>query len=130
MRARKLVSILGGVSGLLVPLLVIADVGLGVRLGFAVVAALALVARLLLAPRDPSDASPLVVALPVTVAALCALLSHAAGDPRAAAIAVLAGLSASIAIAVEESEVASARGERGGEAREHRRGRLDVASPA
>ena len=109
-RARSAVSIVGAAAGLLVPLLVIGDVGLGARLAFASLAAVALIARLALTPRDLADASPLVVAVPAVGALGAAVLSFLANDPHAASIAVLAGLSASIGIAVEEA-ISRARGE-------------------
>lgn len=107
-RTRSVASAVGLVAGALVPLLAIADVGLGARLAFAVIAAGAFFVRLAVVPRDLADASPLVVAAPVLFSAAVAAASYAAGDPRAAAITVLAGLSASVAVAVEEA-VARAR---------------------
>jgi P-type Cu+ transporter len=114
-RARSAAAISGGIAGILVPLLVIADVGLGARLSFAVLAAVCLVARIALTPRDPADASPLLIATPVVGAVAAAIATYLADDPHAASIAVFAGLSASTGIAVEElisrarSEVDSTR---------------------
>ncbi len=85
------------------------------RLGLAALAAVALVVRLVLTPRDLADASPLLAAGPVVGALAAAIASFLAGDPHAASIAVFAGLSASIGIALEEvisrarSEVDSTR---------------------
>ena len=125
-RARSAVSVVGVVAGVLVPLLVIADVGLGVRLVFAVAAAAAVLGRLALSPRDGADASPLLVAAPVVGAAVAAVTSHLANDPRAPSIAVLAGLSGSVVIAVEEA-IALARSEVT-EARRRISAALDVPS--
>ena len=75
-------SITGGVAGVLVPMLVIADVGLGARLALATLAVGCLIARLGLAPRDAADASPLVVAVPAAGALVAAFVAHAGGDPR------------------------------------------------
>ena len=102
-RARAAMSVTGLVAGLLVPLLAIADVGLGGRLVFAAVATAALVARLAVTPRDLADGSPLLVAAPVVGALAVSIASYLGSESRAASIAVLAGLAASIAIAVEEA---------------------------
>ena len=109
-RARRAVSVVGGAAGLLTLLLVIADVGLAVRLGLACIAAVALVARLFLSPRDAADANPLAAALPVLGALGAALVAYATEDAHADAITILAGVAASIAITAEEA-VAWARDE-------------------
>jgi len=102
-QTRTAVSIAGAVAGALVPLLALADVALWARSALAVFAAIALLARLAMARRDAADLHPLLAAVPVLGATAAALVSEASGDARAASIAVLAGLSASIAIGVEEA---------------------------
>jgi Cu+-exporting ATPase len=103
MQTRTAVSIAGGIAGVLVPLLAIADVALGVRLALGVFATIALVVRAAMAKSDIAGVHPLIAAVPVVGAIAVAVACDASNDPRAASIAVLAGLSASIAIGVEEA---------------------------
>ena len=103
MQMRTAVSIAGVVAGVLVPLLAIADVALGARIALGVFAAVALVVRAAMAKSDAANVHPLVSTVPVLGAISVAVACETSGDPRAASIAVLAGLSASIAIGVEEA---------------------------
>ena len=96
-------SLFGVVAGLLVPLLALADVATGVRVALCVVAAMVLVGRLALARRGAAQVHPLIAAVPVAAAAVVAVTSELAADPRAAAIAVLVGLSSAVALGVEEA---------------------------
>jgi Cu+-exporting ATPase len=99
---RMAVSIAGGAAGVLVPLLAIADVALVVRISLALFAAIALVLRAAMARSDAANVHPLLATIPVLGASAAAVACQASGDPRAASIAVLAGLSASIALGAEE----------------------------
>ncbi len=102
-QTRTAVAIAGVIAGVLVPLLAIADVALGARLALGALAAMALVVRAAMAKSDAADVHPLISAVPVVGAITAAVVCDASGDPRAASIAVLAGLSASIGIGVEEA---------------------------
>src|SRR5258707_1197781 len=95
-------AIAGLVAGMLVPALSLAgDVATVARVPLVVIAAVALNARVVLAPRDPADASPLVIALPVTGAALSAVAAAVLGAPHAVGIAWFAALAAAGAILAE-----------------------------
>ena len=100
-RARHGVSMAGVAAGLLVPLLAIADVGIALRASRARPSppSSSLPVRLALAARDRADASPLVIAVPAVGALVAAIASYQAGGLHTAAIAVLAGLAASIGLA-------------------------------
>jgi cation transport ATPase len=101
-RVRQGIAVLGGASGVLVPLLALADVGLALRLFCAAVAVASLVAGLALRKRDRADANPAVAAGPVVVALVAAFVAFRWGDPHATSLAVLTGLAAAVAIAAEE----------------------------
>jgi Cu+-exporting ATPase len=82
------ISLLGGVADFL-------------RLPFVVAACAALAMRLRRAGRDPADPNPLIVLGPVVGSVVAACWAQATNDPRAVAIAVLAGLACAAAIAIE-----------------------------
>jgi cation transport ATPase len=93
---------LGMVAGVLAPAIAllgsIADV---VRLPLVIGAGCALFARIALARRDPADPHWTLVAAPTGGAVVAACWAQAEHAPHAAAVAVLAGLAATSAIAVE-----------------------------
>ena len=101
-RATQAIAVVGGASGVLVPLLALADVGLTGRLFCAGISVACLVAGLALRKRDRADASPAIAAAPLVVALAAAVAAFRGGDPHATSLAVLTGLAAAIAIAVEE----------------------------
>jgi len=72
-----------------------------VRLPLVVGSWLALVTRLLMTRRDPADPHPLSVAIPTGGAVLAAGWAAVVHDAHAGSIAVLAGLSSAVAVAVE-----------------------------
>jgi Cu+-exporting ATPase len=101
-RALPFIEAAGIGMGALVPAIEllgwVADV---VRVPLVVGACGALALRLALARRDPSDPHPSVVLAPAACAGVAACWAHAVEDPRAVAVAVLAGLGCAVAIAVE-----------------------------
>jgi Cu+-exporting ATPase len=124
-QAARAASIVGVAAGLLVPALtLIGDLGAPARMPLVVVAAVALVAHLGLARRDPADVSPWASALPVGAAAADALAAQIMDAPRALAIAWFAGVAAASALLVEMA-LERARRETG-TARAHIARALDV----
>ncbi|MDP9035779.1 MAG: hypothetical protein M3O50_13340, partial [Myxococcota bacterium] len=71
------------------------------RVALAIASWAALALRVGLVPRDDADPHPLVVLVPTGGAVGAAFCAWATHDPRAVAIAVLAGLSSAVALAVE-----------------------------
>lgn len=100
---------IGIVAGTLAPAIGLlgpaADAG---RVPLVLVAWAALAIRAVQTRRDPADPHPLVVAGPATGAVVAACWARAANDPRAVAVAALAGLGCAVAI-VMEALVARAR---------------------
>jgi Cu+-exporting ATPase len=96
------VDTIGIVLGVLVPAIGLlgpaADV---VRLPFVVASWLALVAGVAVTTRDPADPHPLVVVVPAGGAVAAACWAAAIHDAHMVALAVFAGLSCAVAIAVE-----------------------------
>jgi cation transport ATPase len=72
-----------------------------VRLPLALAAAAVVLTRLALAPREPSDVSPWVVAAPIAAGSVLATLSTVVHDPRAETHASFLALAAASALAVE-----------------------------
>jgi P-type Cu+ transporter len=107
-RALALLDLAGVLFGVLVVALGLLDGLELVRVVLASAAWLALAARTWRVERDPADLNPLVSVLPAALAASLAIGAQAAGDPRAMAIANLAGLACATGIVVERL-VAGAR---------------------
>ncbi len=101
-RALSVLDGLGIVAGVLAPTIgllgVVADVA---RVPLVALSWAALFVRVQRAPRDPADPHFLVVLGPTAGAAVAALWGRLIGDPRAVAIAAMAGLACAVAIAVE-----------------------------
>jgi Cu+-exporting ATPase len=100
-RALAIIDFAGVLFGVLV-------VGLGlldglelVRVVLASAAWLALAARTWRVERDPADLNPLVTVLPAALAASLAIGAQAVSDPRAMAIANLAGMACATGIVIE-----------------------------
>jgi Cu+-exporting ATPase len=100
--ATAVIDGLGIVAGVLAPAIgllgAVADVA---RVPLVVFAWAALALRVQRSRRDPSDPHPLIVLAPAGAAVAAAWWAQAAADPRAVAIAVLAGLACAVAIAIE-----------------------------
>ena len=100
--ATAVIDGLGVVAGVLAPAIgllgAVADVA---RVPLVVFAWAALALRVQRSRRDPSDPHVLVVIAPAAAAVAAAWWAQAAGDPRAVAIAVFAGLACAVAIVVE-----------------------------
>jgi cation transport ATPase len=101
-RALSIVDGLGIVAGVLAPTIgLLGTVAEVARAPLVALAWVALFVRVQRAPRDQADPHFLVVLGPTAGAAVAALWARLIGDPRAVAIAALAGLSCAVAIAVE-----------------------------
>ncbi|HEX3771309.1 MAG TPA: HAD family hydrolase [Polyangiaceae bacterium] len=124
-RTTTLIDGAGIVAGVLAPAIgllgVVADVA---RLPLVVFAWVALALRVQRVGHDPSDPHAYVVLAPTAGAVVAALWAHASGDPHAVAIAVLAGVSCAVAIAVETTVTRARAGVQG--ARERIERALDV----
>lgn len=107
-RALPVVDFVGVLFGVLVGVLGILDGLELVRVALAGAACLALAARTWMTERDPADLNPLVIVLPTVLAASLAIDAQAASDPRAMAIADLAGFACAASIVVDRL-VAAAR---------------------
>jgi cation transport ATPase len=123
--ALSVVDAAGIAAGAIVPALgLLGPAAERARLPLAVGACAALFLRLAFVRRDAADPHPLVVVAPTAGAVGAACWAWASHDARAAAIAVMAGLSCAVAIVVEML-VARAR-QRVTAAREHVERALDV----
>jgi len=96
------IEVAGIAMGALVPAIeLLGTVADTVRVPLVVGAWVALALRVALARRDPADPNLAVVLVPPAGAAVATVWARAAHDPRAVAVAVLAGLGCAVAIAVE-----------------------------